>query len=302
MNPSSPSISPIEDFLTPISFDDNDHYDSLSKDELIKLLRDRDDQMEELKTIVSEQSSQLNAFHGREMKKERETASSPLSSKPVTPCCIHNTSPIPAENNNMMALVALGIENNQTINDLSAAVSERDKKIARRNAAIKALKQFITNQQESIDDLTTLIDSVVMKLNEEELTDEQKLLVSCYKISHQCDDSNSDIENVLDVEDPVPPSALVSPRPPSMAEEPCLSHSLHLFLRSSSVILQHSLFDMDDIVNKDVGKEMQQAIATLLTRMDEVLTEGVHASEWTPDTESCCQQCFTPFTPFHRRQ
>lgn len=48
--------------------------------------------------------------------------------------------------------------------------------------------------------MTTLIDSVVMKLNEEELTDEQKLLVSCYKISHQCDDSNSDIENVLDVE------------------------------------------------------------------------------------------------------
>ena len=79
--------------------------------------------MEELKTIVSEQSSQLNAFHGREMKKERETASSPLSSKPVTPCCIHNTSPIPAENNNMMALVALGLENNQTINDLSVGVT-----------------------------------------------------------------------------------------------------------------------------------------------------------------------------------
>ena len=55
--------------------------------------------MEELKTIVSEQSSQLNAFHGREMKKERETASSPLS------------------------LVALGIENNQTINDLSVGVT-----------------------------------------------------------------------------------------------------------------------------------------------------------------------------------
>lgn len=39
-----------------------------------------------------------------------------------------------------------------------------------------------------------------MKLNEEELTDEQRLLVSCYRISHQCDESNSDIENVLDVE------------------------------------------------------------------------------------------------------
>lgn len=65
------------------------------------------------------------------------------------------------------------------------------------------------------------VDSFLKTVDQESLTDDQHLLVSCYGIEF-CDvgEDNSDLENVLAVHETTPSSAFLSPKSPSLSDLP----------------------------------------------------------------------------------
>lgn len=56
------------------------------------------------------------------------------------------------------------------------------------------------NQQEAIADLNKWIEEFIQTLNEDDLTDDQRLMINGYRIAFCGSDDNSDVENVLAIE------------------------------------------------------------------------------------------------------
>ena len=293
---------PMDELFSPLSSDDlidyaqqQIDYNSLSKDELILLLHQRDADILKMQESISEYSNRINYLQQvRESQSKDKESLNPVPEQPEKD---------QKDKANLSRMLEISVGNGEQIRSLTIRMKELEQKVVRRNESIQHLQKLSDNQQEAIIDLNKWINDFIQTLNEEELTDDQRLLIDGYRIAFCGNDDNSDVENVLAMDNIIPTSALVSPRcPPSIEVVP--SYSLLTFLHFIQMAMDMMTFTSSSTpIPENVTKEICESLSILVNRVCGFLEEGLNIQNWAPDQlYSHCPCCGVQFTRWNRKQ